>query len=57
MKNLLKIKPEYAVIFAFFLNVKHSVKKFQRLYWMGIVVMLFSFNRSTRGFYIDYSLL
>lgn len=58
MKNSTKIKPEYAVLFDFFfLNVKHSVKKFQKLYCMGIIIMLFSFNRSTRGFYIDYFLL
>ncbi|XP_009980397.1 PREDICTED: calcyphosin-2-like [Tauraco erythrolophus] len=57
MKNSMKIKPEYAVIFAFFLTVKHSVKKFQKLHWKGIIIMLFPFNRSTRGFYIDYSLL
>lgn len=57
MKNSMKIKPEYAVIFAFFLNVKHSVEKFQKLYGMGFIIMLFSFHRSARGFYIDYSLL
>lgn len=57
MKNSMKIEPEYAVIFAFFLNVKHSVEKFQKLYGMGFIIMLFSFNRPARGFYIDYSLL